>query len=244
MEDEIKTAIVADDEPITRMDIRAMLEEAGITVVGEASDGFDAVELCKKLHPSVVLMDIKMPVFDGLSAASSIIKEDLAGCVVLLTAYSDKELIKSAKSAGVTGYLVKPIEQRHLLPTIEVAYSQSMRLKRSQKENRKICGRFEEAKTIERAKAILAKLKSIGENEAYRELQSLAMDKRKPLIEIASLIIAQHSEREALQNAKAELIKQYGMSEKDAYKKLTGVMRTVGCKADEALQIIQKEQIC
>lgn len=244
MEEAPKTAIVVDDEPITRMDVRAMLEEIGYTVVGEAADGFDAVELCKKLRPSIVLMDVKMPVFDGLSAASVIMRDELAGCVVLLTAYSDKELIERANLAGVTGYLVKPIEQRYLLPAIEVAYAQSIRLKESLKENRKICDRYEEAKIINRAKGILAKLNTISENEAYRELQRLAMDKRKPLIEIANAIILRHSEREALQTAKAELIKCYGISETEAYKKITEMMRKSSCTPDKAIEIIKKELLC
>ena len=239
-----KTAIVADDEPITRMDVRAMLEEAGYTVVGEAADGFDAVELCKQLHPSVVLMDVKMPVFDGLSAATVILRDNLAGCVVLLTAYSDKELIERANLAGVTGYLVKPIEQRYLLPAIEVAYAQSARLKDSLQEKRKMFDRYEEAKTVNRAKGILAKLKSISETEAYRELQRLAMDKRKPLLEIANAVIARHCEREALQTAKAELMKMYGLSENEAYKKLAEIMKKCACTPEKALDIFKKEYLC
>ncbi|MEG2074767.1 MAG: response regulator, partial [Angelakisella sp.] len=120
------TAIVVDDEPITRMDLSDMLREQGFSVVGEASDGFDAIELCRSLSPDVVLMDIRMPVFDGLSASETILSEELAGCVVLLTAFSSKELVERANQIGVTGYLVKPVEERLLLPTIEVALAQSL----------------------------------------------------------------------------------------------------------------------
>lgn len=241
--DSIKTAIVADDEPITRLDVKAMLQEAGYTVVGEAGDGFDAVELCKKLRPSVAILDVKMPVFDGLSAAAVIVNEELAGCVVLLTAYSDKALIERANLAGVTGYLVKPIEQRYLLPAIEVALAQSARLKESQAEIRKVCDRYDEAKTISRAKGILAKANLISESDAYKELQKLAMDKRKPLIEIAASVIAAYSAREAMQTAKAELISRYGISEKEAYKKLTETMQKNGLSVEKALETIIKGKL-
>ena len=113
---EKRRAIVVDDEPITRIDLRQMLTEMGFTVVGEAADGFDAIALCRRCHPDVVLMDIKMPVFDGMTASETLIREELCGCVVLLTAFQDRELIERAGRIGVTGYLVKPVEERLLLP--------------------------------------------------------------------------------------------------------------------------------
>ena len=105
--DRKRTAVGVDDEPITRLDLVQMLEEMGFEVAGDAADGFDAIELCRLHHPDVVLMDIKMPVFDGLTASETIISEDLGGCVVLLTAFRDRELIDRASAIGVTGYLVK-----------------------------------------------------------------------------------------------------------------------------------------
>ena len=111
MEQERRTAAVLDDEPLTRMDLRDMLTEQGFDVVGEAADGFDAVELCREKHPDVVLMDVKMPVFDGLTASETILTENLADCVVQLTAFSDGGIVESAGQAGVTGYLVKPIDR-------------------------------------------------------------------------------------------------------------------------------------
>ena len=124
-----RTAIVVDDEPITRLDLSQLLGELGFAVVGEAADGFDAIELCRRHRPDVVLMDIKMPVFDGMTASETIIAEDLCGCVVLLTAFQDRELIDRAGRIGVTGYLVKPVEERLLLPTLEVAMAQAARLR-------------------------------------------------------------------------------------------------------------------
>ena len=127
----MRRIVIAEDEPITCMDLAETLEELGCRVVGTASDGFDAIELCRQHRPDVVLMDVKMPVFDGLSAAESILAEDTAGCVVLLTAFSDDEMIERAQRAGVTAYLVKPVDPNSLLPGTEVAYAQSQRLKAS-----------------------------------------------------------------------------------------------------------------
>ena len=132
--DRKRTAVVVDDEPITRLDLVQMLEEMGFEVAGDAADGFDAIELCRLHHPDVVLMDIQMPVFDGLTASETIISEDLGGCVVLLTAFGQRDIVERANRIGVTGYLVKPIEQRMLLPTIEVALAQSRRLRQSRRE--------------------------------------------------------------------------------------------------------------
>ena len=130
----MRSVVIIDDEPTTRMDIGAMLEELDFQIVGEGGDGFDALEVCRKNLPDVVLLDVKMPVFDGLNAAEEILKQELAKCIVQLTAFDDRETIERAKRAGVTGYLVKPVEQRMLLPTIEVALEQSDRLRKSREE--------------------------------------------------------------------------------------------------------------
>jgi len=114
MKDNKLNILIADDEPITRMDLRELLQESGYNVVAEAGDGFDAVEACKKHHPDLVLMDIKMPYLDGLSASRLIIEENLADAVVLLTAYGEKEFVEEAKAIGISGYLVKPINAKSL----------------------------------------------------------------------------------------------------------------------------------
>lgn len=214
------TAIVVDDEPITRMDLSDMLREQGFSVVGEASDGFDAIELCRSLSPDVVLMDIRMPVFDGLSASETILSEELAGCVVLLTAFSSKELVERANQIGVTGYLVKPVEERLLLPTIEVALAQSLRLRTMREENRTILRQMEESKLVERAKIIIAKEKGISESEAYSELRQLSMNKRCPIGTLAKAVLDSSSEREVVRKAKEKLIAKEGISETAAYKRI------------------------
>jgi len=214
----MRTAIVVDDEPITRMDISQMLGELGFNVVGDAADGFDAVELCKVKNPDVVLLDIKMPVFDGFHAAEIIIREKIAGCVLFLTAFCDKDLLTQANQIGITGYLTKPIEQRLLLPAIEVAISQSKRLKEAKTEIETVKRKLEDNRLIERAKAILAKEKGIMEAEAYRELQKLAMNKRCSIAAIAEAVVMNKSEREVINRAKRILMEQEGICESTAYR--------------------------
>ncbi|PWJ95938.1 response regulator receiver and ANTAR domain protein [Oceanotoga teriensis] len=129
--------VIADDEPITRQDLREILEIAGYNVVADASDGFDAVELCRKFKPDLVLMDIKMPLLDGLNASKIITSEGLAGGVILLTAYSDEDFIAKAKKSGVIGYLVKPIDERSLIPSIEISLSKCVEINRMKEDIKK-----------------------------------------------------------------------------------------------------------
>ena len=188
------SVVVIDDEPITRMDIAGMLKDLGYSVAGEAGDGFDAVALCRAKHPDVVLMDVKMPVFDGLSASKVILDEDLAGSVVLLTAFSDEEIVEKASRIGVSGYLVKPVEQQRLRPVIEVAVAQSRRLRESRKETEDANRRLEESKLIARAQSVYAKKEHVSESDAYQVLRKTAMDKRLPLAVIAKAYLEQEEQ--------------------------------------------------
>ena len=185
------TVAVIDDEPITRMDICGMLKEEGYQIAGEAGDGFDAVALCRETHPDVVLMDVKMPVFDGLSASQTILEEGLAGAVILLTAFSDEEIVQKAGAIGVSGYLVKPIQQRNLRPAIEMAVAQGERLRESRKDAEEAKQKLKESRVIARAQGILAKKQGISEADAYALLRRTAMDKRLPLVVIAQAYVDQ-----------------------------------------------------
>ena len=168
-----------------------MIKDLGYEVAFEACDGFDAVAGCRSRRPDVVLMDVKMPVFDGLSAAEIILKEDLAGSVILLTAFSDEEIVKKAGEIGVSGYLVKPVEQRLLRPAIEVAMAQSARLRESRWETEAAKRKLEESKLIARAQSVYAKKEGVSESEAYQTLRKTAMDKRLPLAIIAKAYLEQ-----------------------------------------------------
>lgn len=186
--------IIADDEPITRMDLREILEEAGYEVLGEASDGFDAVELCRKYKPDLVIMDIKMPLLDGLSASKIIHKEELVGGIILLTAYSGKEFIEKATNVGVIGYLVKPIDEKSLLPAIEVALSKGQEFKKIRQDLKKTKDMLDSRKKVERAKGILMSKYELNEEDAYSKIRNLSMNKRASMKEIAEMIIISSEE--------------------------------------------------
>ncbi len=185
----IKKIVIADDEPITRMDIREILSQAGYTVAGEASDGFDAIELCRKEKPELVLLDIKMPLLDGLKAAKIIRDENLAGAVLLLTAYSDKEFMDQAADIGVMGYVIKPVGEESLLPMVEVAIAKGKEVSGIYKEMEVTRKRLEDRTVIERAKGILMKQKNISEEEAFQLIRKIGMDKRRPMRDIAEIIL-------------------------------------------------------
>lgn len=184
-----KKIVIADDEPITRIDLREILEEADYEVVGEASDGFDAVELCKNHRPDLVLMDIKMPLLDGINASKIIMEEELANSIILLTAYSGKEFTQKAKEAGVMGYLVKPIDDKSLLPTIEIALSKGKEIRKMKKDIKEANENLESRKKVEKAKGILMRKNCMSEEEAYRNIRRLSMNKRVSMKKIAEIII-------------------------------------------------------
>jgi response regulator NasT len=181
--------VIADDEPITRLSIHEILVDAGYEVVGEACDGFDCLELCRSYRPDLVLLDIKMPLIDGLKVARLIRDEKLAGSILLLTAYSSKEFVNQAKTVGVEGYLVKPVSEESLLPMVEVAISKGLEMERMREDIRKVQDELENRKLIERAKGILMAQEKLGEDEAFKKLRKISMDKGKSMKEIAKAII-------------------------------------------------------
>ena len=234
-----KNVIVVDDEPIIRLDLHQMLEELGYEVIGEASDGFDAVELCRSRHPDIVLLDLEMSVFSGMSAAETILTENLADCVVICTAFADEEFLTQAGQAGVSGYLVKPIEQRMLRPTLEVAYAQSMRLAESDRAAAESERRWKESRLVERAKGQLAQDRRISEAQAYREMQQMAMGKRTTIAIIAQAVLDQSSQHDAVGRAKARLMREKRLSEDAAYKLLAQSARQRGTPIQEEAKRIR-----
>lgn len=183
--------VIADDEPITRMDIKEILEEKGYDVIGEAADGFDAVELCKAKKPELVLMDIKMPLLDGLSAARIMMEEDVDAAIVLLTAYSEREFIDSAKELGVSGYLVKPIDEKSLIPSIELAVARHQEVRRLQRDMAKVSERLENRSIIEKAKGRIMERDGLSEQQAYDFIRKLSLTKGVSMRRIAEIILMQ-----------------------------------------------------
>lgn len=183
--------LIADDESIIRLDLKEMLEDNGHTVIGEASDGKIAVELAEKLQPDLIVMDIKMPNLDGLGAVKQINQgnKKLRIPVVMVTAYSQPELVEQAVELGVFAYLVKPIKEGDIMPTIEVAMSRAEEMNALEKEVANLKDALETRKIVERAKGILIETYNITEAEAFRRIQKLSMNSRKPIKEIADAII-------------------------------------------------------
>ncbi|MCS7190438.1 MAG: response regulator [Fimbriimonadales bacterium] len=184
--------VIADDEPIILLDLRQMLEELGMSVVGEASDGKQAVEKVRTLKPDLAILDVKMPEMDGIEAARILHEERLAP-VILLTAYSDSDLIQRAKQAGVYGYLVKPFKQADLTPAIEVALARYQEARELEQQVDDLKEALETRKIIERAKGILMDTYGLREQEAYRRIQVQSMNTRKSMREIAEAIIIAHT---------------------------------------------------
>jgi len=180
--------IIADDESIIRMDLREMLTNLGYLVIGEVGDGRSAVNLARELRPDVVIMDIKMPDMDGIDAAK-VLTEERVSPVLLLTAYSQQELIERAKDAGVVGYLVKPFRESDLSPAIEVAVARFAEFRSLEKEVGDLKLALETRKLVDRAKGILMDSQGMTESEAFRKIQKMSMNPRKPMKEVAEAII-------------------------------------------------------
>ena len=183
--------LIVDDESIIRLDLRERLSDLGYTVAGEAADGHAAVTLARRLRPDLVLMDIKMPKMDGISAARILLQERIAP-VVLLTAYSDRDLVEDAREAGVLGYISKPFREADLAPTLEVAIARFAELRAIEQENVDLKETLETRRLVERAKGLLMDRQGMSESAAFRRIQKLAMDRRKPMKEIAEAIILAH----------------------------------------------------
>ena len=184
-----RRAVVAEDEALIRMDVVETLREAGFDVVGEAGDGETAVRLAMELRPDVVVMDVKMPVMDGITAAEKIGKEHAAP-VVLLTAFSQTELVERARDAGAMAYVIKPFTPADLLPAVEIAISRYSQISSLEAEVADLTERFETRKRVDRAKGLLM-TKGLTEPEAFRWIQKTSMDRRLTMREVADAVIEQ-----------------------------------------------------
>jgi response regulator NasT len=180
--------LIADDDAVIRMDLKAMLEDIGHEVVGEADNGETACYLARSLKPDIVLLDIMMPKMNGLDAAACISQERLAP-VLLLTAYSEAPMIEQATRAGVLAYLVKPFRKQELQPAIEIAIARYRELAALEGEIEGLHGQMETRKTVGRAKAILMERHGLAEREAFRRLQAQSLAMNKSLKDIADAII-------------------------------------------------------
>jgi AmiR/NasT family two-component response regulator len=183
--------VIADDESLIRMDLREMLNNLGYLVVGEVGDGRSAVNLARELKPDIVIMDIKMPDMDGIQAAKILTEERIAP-VLLLSAYSQQDLIERAREAGVIGYLVKPVRESDLAPAIEVALARFREFLEMQKQVADLQDALETRKLVDRAKGILMDRQGLTEAEAFRKIQKMSMNNRKPMKEVAWAIILAH----------------------------------------------------
>ena len=179
--------LVAEDESLIRMDIVETLKDQGFDVVGEAGDGLKAIQLAKELKPDLMVMDIKMPDLDGLSAAEKI--SELRIPVVFLTAFNQQELVARASEVGAMAFLVKPFSPEDLLPAIEVAISRHQQLQQLEAEVSDLTERLETRKLIERAKGVLGVQMGLSEPDAFRWIQKAAMDRRIGMVDVAKTIL-------------------------------------------------------
>ncbi|MGL4178160.1 MAG: ANTAR domain-containing response regulator [Dermatophilaceae bacterium] len=181
--------LVAEDEAIIRLDLAEMLGEAGYVVVGQAGDGEQAVQLARSLRPDIIVMDVKMPVMDGLTAAETIGRERICP-VVMLTAFSQTELVERARDAGVMAYVVKPFTAGDVTPAIDIALSRWSELKALEDEVADLGDRLETRKAVDRAKGVLMTKLDISEAEAFRWIQKTAMDRRMGMKDVADAVLS------------------------------------------------------
>jgi response regulator NasT len=180
--------LIAEDEALIRLDLKEMLEEEGYEVVGEAGDGETAVSMAEQLRPDLVILDVKMPVMDGIAAAERIAGARVAP-VVILTAFSQRDLVERARAAGAMAYLVKPFQKKDLLPTIEMAASRFAEIVALENEVSDLADRLETRKLVERAKGVLMEKQGMTEPEAFRWIQRTAMDRRTSMKIVATAVL-------------------------------------------------------
>jgi two-component system, response regulator PdtaR len=183
-----RSVVIAEDEALIRMDLAEMLTEEGYDVVGEAGDGAKAVQLAEALRPDLVILDVKMPVLDGITAAERIASQRIAP-VVILTAFSQRDLVERARDAGAMAYLVKPFSKSDLVPAIEMAVSRFAELALLDAQVADLQDRLETRKAVDRAKSVLQQQLQLSEPEAFRWIQKTAMDLRLSMRQVAEGVV-------------------------------------------------------
>lgn len=183
-------ALVAEDETLIRLDIVETLEDAGYEVVGQAADGQQAIQLADELEPDLIVMDVKMPGMDGITAAEQIL-ENRRCAIVMLTAFSQGELVDRARDAGAMAYVVKPFTPADLIPAVEIAVSRSQEMLALEGEVATLAEQFETRKRVDRAKGLLEAQMGLSEAEAFRWIQKTSMDRRLTMREVADAVIEQ-----------------------------------------------------
>ena len=184
----VQKIVIAEDEAIIRMDLREMLEEEGYEVVGEASDGDEAMRLAEQLRPDLVILDIVMPETDGLTAAEHIVEQELAA-VLILTAFSHRDKVARATRAGVMAYLVKPFDKADLVPAIEVAVQRWNEARVLANESKNLTERLETRKLVERAKGVLRDRHGLSEEDSFRLIQRISMERGMPMRKVSERLL-------------------------------------------------------
>ncbi|GAA4184478.1 response regulator [Streptosporangium oxazolinicum] len=188
--------VIAEDEALIRLDLKEMLEEEGYAVVAEAGDGESAVKLAMEQRPDLVILDVKMPILDGISAAEQIVSQRIAPCLIL-TAFSQRDLVERARDAGAMAYLVKPFTKSDLVPAIEMAVSRHQEIAALEREVGTLSERLETRKLVERAKGLLMERHGWSEPQAFRWIQKASMDRRLSMRQVAQIVVADGAEPEA-----------------------------------------------
>jgi two-component system, response regulator PdtaR len=183
-----RRVVIAEDEALIRLELKEMLEEEGYAVAGEAGDGRTALELAAELRPDLVILDVKMPVLDGISAAEQIASERIAP-IVILTAFSQRDLVERARDAGAMAYLVKPFTKADLVPAIEMAVSRFAEIRALESELETLQDRLEARKLLDRAKGLLQADYGLNEPEAFRWIQKTSMDRRMTMRKVAEAVL-------------------------------------------------------
>lgn len=184
--------VIAEDEALIRLDLKEMLEEDGYAVVGEAGDGETAVRMALEHRPDLVILDVKMPILDGISAAEQIVSQRIAPCLIL-TAFSQRDLVERARDAGAMAYLVKPFTKSDLVPAIEMAVSRHEEMAALEREVGTLSERLETRKLVERAKGLLMEQHGWSEPQAFRWIQKASMDRRLSMRQVAQVVVTEMS---------------------------------------------------